>query len=107
MMLIFYVGVWKAKDCYVNESPKQALPDSFDNNVDEVTGNDDIFKHCAEKAEAFGYKVFGADDKNCWSGDMAETTYDDHGTSAQCSISKSGNGSGKETNLDMFVYRLE
>lgn len=100
-------GAWNAKGCFVNQSPTQALPDSFDNQVDGVTGNDNIFKYCAEKAETFGYNVFGVDNKNCWSGDKAETTYDDHGVSSKCSVSKTGNGSGKQLNGDMFVYRLE
>lgn len=84
-----------------------ALPDSFDKSVGEIQGNDNIFEYCRAKAETFGYKVFGADDKNCWSGDDAENTYDYWGKSSKCSESKSGNGSGREINGDMFIYRFE
>ena len=84
-----------------------ALPASFDNNVDKIQGNDNVFNHCADKAKSFGYKMFGADDKNCWGGDDAEGTYNKYGESTKCSVSKSGNGSGQEINGDMFVYRYE
>ncbi|XP_078346313.1 uncharacterized protein LOC144631689 isoform X2 [Oculina patagonica] len=100
-------GVWQHKGCYVNKASSLALPDSFDNNVSKIQGNDNIFDYCKAKAENFGYKMFGAEDKNCWGGDDAENTYDKYGESLTCSVSKSGNGSGKEINGDMFVYRFE
>ncbi|KAL9955598.1 hypothetical protein ACROYT_G036941 [Oculina patagonica] len=100
-------GTWQQKGCYLNKASDMALPDSFDKNVGEIQGNDNIFEYCRAKAETFGYKVFGADDKNCWSGDDAENTYDYWGESSKCFVGKSGNGSGRETNGDMFVYRFE
>lgn len=84
-----------------------ALPDSFDNSVIEIQGSDNIFEHCRKKAESFGYKLFGADDKSCWAGDDAENTYDKYGQSSTCSVNNNGNGSGRELNGDMFVYRYE
>ena len=84
-----------------------ALPDAFDKKVGEIQGNDNIFEYCRAKAETSGYKLFGADNKNCWSGDNAENTYDYWGESSRCSVSKSGNGSGNDDTSDMFVYRLE
>ena len=70
-------------------------------------GNDAIFEYCKEKAQTFGYKIFGADDKACWSGDDAANSYDDYGKSKKCSVSKkTGNGSGKELNGDIFVYQF-
>lgn len=104
---IFFSGIWQHKGCFVNKAPLLALPDSFDNTVDKIQGNDNIFDYCKAKAESFGYKMFGAEDKNCWAGDDAENTYDRYGESSTCSISKSGNGSGKEINGDMFVYRFQ
>ncbi|XP_078346606.1 uncharacterized protein LOC144631897 [Oculina patagonica] len=97
---------WKAVGCYINNGPK-VLPKPFDNNVSSVSGHDAVFEYCKAKAETFGYKTFGVDDKACWSGDKAEETYDDYGKSDKCSVSKkTGNGSGKELNGDIFVYHL-
>ena len=89
----------------MNLAPMKALPDSIDSNVIQIQGNDNIFDYCAKKAESFDYKMFGADNKNCWVGDDAENTFDKYGASSKCSVSNSGNGSGKEINGDMFVYR--
>ncbi|KAL9955604.1 hypothetical protein ACROYT_G036949 [Oculina patagonica] len=103
-------GVWKPLDCFNNVSPQDAfaLPESFDNNVGSVTGPDAIFDYCKEKAEALGYKMFGADDKSCWSGDDAESTYNKYGESTGCTFSKkTGHGSGQDKNGDVFVYKLE
>ena len=51
--------------------------------------------------------MFGADDKGCWSGDDAESTYDKYGESTLCDFSKqTGHGSGKDKNGDVFVYKL-
>ncbi|XP_078346319.1 LOW QUALITY PROTEIN: SCO-spondin-like [Oculina patagonica] len=102
-------GVWQPIDCYNNVSPKDdfALPELFDNNVSSVTGPDAIFDHCKGKAEAFGYKTFGADDKSCWSGDEAERTYDKYGESKLCDFNtNTGHGSGQDKNGDVFVYNL-
>lgn len=102
-----FTGSWKPVGCFIERAPNKALPNSFDSNVGGVEGNDNIFEHCKQKAEGDGYKLFGVDDNNCWSGDDAENSYDMYGESSKCSVSKSGNGSGKEANEDMFVYRLE
>lgn len=102
---ILSTGIWQGKGCYINKAPLLALPDSFDNNVDKIQGNDNIFEYCSAKARSFGYNVFGADDRNCWAGDDAENTYNKYGESSTCSVGKSGNGSGKEINGDMFVYQ--
>lgn len=98
------------KGCYSNKSPTNALPDSIDNNVSSLSGPDAIFDHCKGKAESFGYKVFGADDKNCWSGDDAENTYNKYGGSATpCVFSKAntGHANGRDKFGDVFVYKLE
>ncbi|XP_078347947.1 lactadherin-like [Oculina patagonica] len=97
---------WKAVGCYLNSGPR-ALPKPFDKNVRSVSGNDAVFEYCKAKAEEFAFETFGVDDQACWSGDKAEETYDDYGKSDRCSVSqKTGNGSGKELNGDMFVYQL-
>ena len=106
-LTIVYTGTWQQKGCYVNKSPLLALPDSLDNGVDKLQGNDNIFEYCKAKAESLDYKLFGADDKNCWADNDGNNTYDKYGESSTCSVSKSGNGSGKEINGDMFVYRYE
>ncbi|KAL9955603.1 hypothetical protein ACROYT_G036947 [Oculina patagonica] len=103
-------GVWKPLDCFNNVSSQDAfaLPESFDNKVSSVTGPDAIFDYCKEKAEALGYKMFGADDKSCWSGKDAESTYNKYGESSGCTFSKkTGHGSGQDKNGDVFVYKLE
>ena len=102
-------GVWKPLDCYSNVSPKEdfALPELFDSKVSSVTGPDAIFDYCKEKAEAFGYKMFGADDKSCWSGDDSEKTYKKYGVSKLCEFSRNtGYGNGQDKNGDVFVYKL-
>lgn len=73
-----------------------------------VAGPDAIFDYCKGKAEATGYKMFGADDKNCWSGDDPENTYNKYGDSILCLFSrKTGHGSGQDKNGDVYVYKLE
>ena len=104
-MFINSTGTWQHKGCYVNQSPKRALPVSFDNSVSGNQGNRNVFEHCRDKAESFGYKLFGVDNKNCWSGNDAENTYDDHGISSECYVNNQGYGVGSEINGDMFVYR--
>ena len=72
-----------------------------------VSGNEAILEYCSQKAEQFGYKMFGADEKTCWSGDDPENTYNLYGQSTKCSKSKqTGYGSGREFNGDIFVYVL-
>ena len=101
----FYLDEWEAVGCYLNNGPK-ALPTSFNNEVGRISGNDAMFEFCKAEAEKFGYQTFGVDDKSCRSGVKAEETYDDYGKSTKCSVSKSGNGSGRELNGDVFVYQL-
>lgn len=100
-------GDWAQKGCYVNKASKLALPDSLDDGVDKIQGNDNIFLYCKEKAESLGHELFGVDDKICWADNDGENKYDRYGKSSTCSVSKSGNGSGKEINGDMFVYKYE
>lgn len=83
-----------------------ALPESFDNKV-TAKSPDQIFDYCKGKAEALGYKIFGADNKSCWTGKNAKSTYKKYGESKLCDFSKrTGNGSGKTVNGDVFVYEL-
>ena len=105
--LIFHKGEWKQKGCYINKGPILALPDSIDDTVENYQGNENIFDHCRKKAESFGYKLFGADDKTCWADKSGKNKYELYGKSSECSIGKSGKGSGRDINGDMFVYRLE
>lgn len=95
--------------CYSNKSPTNALPDSFDSNVSSVSGPDAIYDYCKAKAEQLGYNLFGADDKNCWSGDDAENTYNKYGISKQCVFSEKGTGhaNGQDMHGSVFVYELE
>lgn len=100
-------GEWKQKGCYINKGPILALPDSIDDTVENYQGNENIFDHCRKKAESFGYKLFGADDKTCWADKSGKNKYELYGKSSECSIGKSGKGSGRDVNGDMFVYRFE
>ena len=96
--VLYIKGVWQPLDCFNNVSPRDdfALPELFDDKVS-----------AKEKAEAFGFKIFGADNKNCWSGDDAENTYKKYGESKLCEFSrKTGHGSGLDKNGDVFVYKL-
>ncbi|XP_020605695.1 hemicentin-1-like isoform X2 [Orbicella faveolata] len=101
-------GDWEPIGCYSNVSPRDAfaLPELFDDKV-SAKGPDAIFNYCKGKAEALGYKIFGADNKSCWSGDEAKNTYKKYGESKLCEFSKrTGNGSGNKVNGDVFVYEL-
>ena len=103
---VFVLDEWQAVGCYLNNGPL-ALPEAIDDNIKSVKGNDALFEHCKAKAEAKGYQLFGVDDKACWSGDKAGDTYDDYGKSSKCLVTKkTGNGSGKDINGDVFVYQL-
>ena len=102
---ILSTGIWQDKGCYVNKADSLALPDPFETNVNNLQGNENIFEHCSKRAKTFGYTVFGVDDKNCWAGSDAENTYDKYGESSKCTVGKTGYGSGKGINGDMFVYR--
>ena len=89
-------------------SPRDAfaLPDLFDDKV-SAESPDAVFNYCKGKAEALGYKVFGADNESCWSGDDAKNTYKKYGESKLCEFSKrTGNGLGNTVNGDVFVYEL-
>ena len=100
-------GKFKAVDCFLNSAPA-ILPQAFDKNVGSVSGTEAMVEYCQEKAEKFGYKTFGIDDKGCWSADNAASVYDDYGKSNACTISKkTGNGVGAEINADIFVYQLQ
>ena len=79
---VIFTGSWKKVGYFIERAPNKALPDSFCGNVGGVEGNDNIFEYCKQKAEAYGYKLFGADDNNCWSGDDAENSYDIYGDSS-------------------------
>ena len=84
------------------------MPTAFSDISSNVRGNDAMFEYCKSKAEVDGYKTFGVDDKACWSGVLADETYDDNGKSIKCSVTKkTGNGSGRDINGDIFVYQLE
>lgn len=100
-------GKWVEVGCFSNTGPR-ALPTPFGENISSVRGNDAMFEYCKSEATALGYKTFGVDDKACWAGDSAEETYDDNGKSTECSVNrKTGNGSGRDINGDVFVYQLE
>lgn len=104
---LYIKGAWQPLDCFNNVSPNNAfaLPELFDNKV-SAKDPDGIFDYCKEKAEALSFKIFGVDDKNCWSGDV-ENTYTKYGESKLCEFSgKTGNGSGLDKNGDVFVYKL-
>ena len=100
---------WERMDCYSNKSLTNALPVSFDNHVSSVSGPGAIYDYCKAKAEYFGYKVFGADEKNCWSGDNAENTYNKYGGSTMCVYSKAntGHANGQDKFGNVFVYTME
>jgi len=97
-------GVWELLGCYSNKSPDNALRAM---SSVSVSGPDAIYDFCKEKAESSGYKLFGVDEKNCWSGD--ENTYNKYGGSDQCDFSKGGTGhaSGQDMYGSVFVYKLE
>ena len=101
-LLVFHKGEWNKKGCYINKGPILALPDSFDDTVENYQGKENILEACTKKAENSGYKVFGVDDKNCWADKSGKNKYDVYGESSECR-----KGSGSEIDGDMFVYRFE
>lgn len=83
------------------------MPDSFAD-VTGLSGPDEIYDLCKMKAEQLGYKLFGATDKNCLSGDDAENTYNTYGGSKRCVFSKgTAHANGRDIDDNMFVYRLK
>ena len=86
-----------------------ALPNVFDNNVGSVSGPDAIFAYCKAKAESLQLTLFGADVKNCRSGDNAKNTYNKYGHSNRCVFSNANTGlaSGQTKYGSVFVYGLE
>lgn len=85
------------------------MPHSFDGNVSDVSGPDAIYDYCKQKAKSSGYRIFGADEKNCWSGKDAENTYNKYGGSKLCVFSNANpaHANGQDKYGNMFVYRLE
>ena len=105
-----FLGDLEQLGCYSNKSPTYALPDSFDDHVSSVSGADAIFNYCKTKAESSGYKIFGVDDKNCWSDNMKDYRYDKYGKSKQlCLFSNAGTGNahGQHKYGNVFVYKME
>ena len=72
---LYIKGVMQPLDYFNNVSASDtfALPELFDDKVG-AKGPDAILDYCKEKAEVFGFKIFGADNKSCWSGDDAKNT---------------------------------
>ena len=104
LLSVSIIGTWQPAGCFQNKKGYSfALPYYFGSNVGKKGGIDKIFKYCSAQADSVGYKVFGVDDQNCWTGDNA---YDKYGKSSKCSIKK-GRGIGKNNNGNIFVYILE
>ena len=93
---------WKAVGCYQNIG--RALGDSL-RSVGRYRNINKKFDACKETAIQNGMTVFGLDDKRCWSGQDAENTYDDYGSSGQCKSNKDGKSMGYFGSDSVSVYK--
>ena len=64
------------------------------------------FDACVKEAKAQGIKLFGMDDKRCWTSDNPEKSYDKIGKSGLCK-KKKDYGTGFTESLTVFVYRMD
>ena len=64
------------------------------------------FDACVKEAKAQGIKLFGMDDKRCWTSDNPEKSYDKFGKSGLCK-KKKAYGTGFAESLTVFVYRMD
>ena len=58
---------------------------------------------CVSEADKEGVTLFGMDDKRCWTGENADSTYTKHGTSGHCKEKKGLSGGLSEYGA-MYVY---
>ena len=103
--IFFHGGMeenWKAVGCYQNRG--RALGDTM-RSVGSYRNINRKLDACKETAVQTGIIVFGLDDKRCWSGQDAENTYDDYGSSGQCKANTDGNSMGYFASESVSVYK--
>lgn len=65
---------------------------------------------CVKKADEEGIKLFGMDDKRCWTTDSLDSnpgnTYNKFGSSGQCT-EKKGLSTGLSKSFTLFVYQKD
>ena len=64
------------------------------------------FSACGKEAKAKGIKLFGMDDKRCWTSDDPEKSFKKFGKSGLC-MTKKEYGTGFTKSLTVFVYRMD
>ncbi|XP_031575055.1 uncharacterized protein LOC116308716 [Actinia tenebrosa] len=91
---------YKHLGCYTDKAAR-AIPKHLWTYIFTSPGG--VIKKCADLAEFNGYKVFGVQyGKQCFSGPSAEKTYDQYGSSSQCS-----NGVGGSWANDVYAFPEE
>ena len=63
------------------------------------------FSACEKEAKAKGIKLFGMDDKRCWTSDDPEKSFNKFGKSGLCKKKKQF-GTGFTESHTVFVYRM-
>lgn len=90
---------WKAVGCYKNSV--RALDKILKVNGKSISSR---YAACISEADGNGITLFGMDDKRCWIGEDAYSTYDRYGTSGLCKTTKKGLKYGLSADGTMRVY---
>ena len=90
---------WKAEGCYKNSV--RALNEILKVNARTISSR---FAACMSEADGKGITLFGMDDKRCWIGEDANSSYDKYGTSGLCRKTKKGINYGLSEHDTMRVY---
>ena len=101
-LLLFFLSKaeWKPVGCYKNSD--RAL-DVVLERVGSKSSISSRYAACTAAADQDGVTLFGLDDKRCWTGESAHSTYSKYGTSGQCKTKKGLSGGLSESET-IYVY---
>ena len=100
---VFSKAEWKPVGCFKNSDR------ALDVVLERVGSKNSIsarYAACTSAANSEDVALFGMDDRRCWTGENAESTFSKYGTSGQCKT-KNGLGSGLSESETMFVYEKD
>ena len=100
---VFSKAEWKPVGCFKNSDR------ALDVVLERVGSKKSIsarYAACTSAANSADVALFGMDDRRCWTGENAESTFSQYGTSGQCKT-KNGLGSGLSESETMFVYEKD
>lgn len=65
------------------------------------------YTKCTDAADQRGITVVGLDDRKCWTGENAASSYDKYGKSGPCNTNKKGKSAGFTVSGTMAVYKKD